>query len=84
MMMLVYRHGIAEMADLVGIPCGHRRGHAERDEGESEHVPEKAARERHGNWHYRACRQSSIPPKPAEPMLAGAVSSSLEAAVQQV
>lgn len=42
MVMLVDGDGIADMADLVRIPCSRRRGHAERDHGESEQVADKS------------------------------------------
>ncbi|HEX8624110.1 MAG TPA: hypothetical protein VF782_03425, partial [Allosphingosinicella sp.] len=42
MVMLVDGDGIADVTDLMGIPGGRRRGHAERDHGESEQVPDES------------------------------------------
>lgn len=48
MVMLVDGDRIADVADLVSIPGGRRRGHAERDHGESEQVPDESKSGYHG------------------------------------
>lgn len=51
MVMLVDVDGIADVADLVRVPGGRRRGHAERHGCESEDVPEESKSGRHsGRW----------------------------------
>lgn len=48
MVMLVHRDRAGDVADLMGIPGGRRRGDAERDRREGEQVAEESKSGRHG------------------------------------
>lgn len=49
MVMLIDGNRIADVADLMSIPSGRRRGHAKRDDRESKDVPIESKSGHHGD-----------------------------------